>query len=139
MKKTRHTLSCVISSCLDELHCADAMTEKLSRKLSLDNDRRNNLAIAVTEAVGNAIMHGNRQDPHKKVHIEFAWDPDKIEVCIRDEGKGFDPETLEDPLLPENLMRESGRGVFILNQLMDEVRFEFSPRGTTLHMVMKLA
>jgi serine/threonine-protein kinase RsbW len=138
MKRRPEILMCTIPSSLDELHHADAMTEKISRELRLTRDQKNNLGIAVTEAVGNAIVHGNKKDPGKKVNIEFQIRKDEIEVLVQDEGRGFDPNSLDNPLLPENLMKESGRGVFILKTLMDDVHYHFSPKGTTLHMIMKI-
>lgn len=138
MKETPQKLSCTIASQLDKLHCADELTEKLAKKVRLDMDQKNNLAIAVTEAVGNAIVHGNKEDPEKSVHIELSFDTKQIRVKICDEGPGFNPESLADPLLPENLMKENGRGIFILNQLMDHVHWKFTGKGTELHMTLNI-
>ena len=138
MSKNKKRVSCVIQSKLDELHCADTLTEQVAKDLSLNTDQKNNLAIAVTEAVGNAIIHGNKKNPEKKVSIEIVSDKNQIEIIVRDEGEGFDPNKIQDPLLPENLMKESGRGIFILSELMDKVDFKFSEKGTTLKMVMVL-
>jgi len=131
-------MKCTLPSRLEELHCADVLTEKVAHEMSLNQDQKDNLAIAVTEAVGNAIIHGNKKNPNKKVHLEFRTSKNKIVITIRDEGEGFDPGSIQNPLLPENLMKESGRGIFILSELMDDVDFQFSEKGTTLKMVMKL-
>ncbi|MBN2105260.1 ATP-binding protein [bacterium] len=131
-------MKCTLPSQLGELHCADDLTEKVAQELSLNQDQKNNLAIAVTEAVGNAIIHGNKKDPNKKVHLQFRTGKDKIIITVQDEGEGFDPESIQNPLLPKNLMKESGRGIFILTELMDEVDYQFSKKGTTLKMVMRL-
>jgi serine/threonine-protein kinase RsbW len=95
------------------------------------------MAIAVTEAVNNAIKHGNKADPKKKVRIHFELFDDSIVVKVADEGRGFDPDRLRDPLDPENILRESGRGIFILRALMDDVSFCFSDSGTEVTLVKK--
>lgn len=138
MPKQKKTMECELSSRLDELQCADNLTEVVARNMALNSDQKNNLAIAVTEAVGNAIVHGNKKNPHKKVHLKFETGNDQIVITVRDEGEGFDPESIQNPLLPENLMKESGRGIFILSELMDAVDYQFSRQGTTLKMVMKV-
>jgi len=128
---------CVIESRLEQLPCVDRLTEKVARKLRLNRDQQDNLGIAVTEAVGNAIVHGNRRDPAKTVEIRFQAEGDLVHVFVTDQGRGFDPKNLPDPLHPDNLMKENGRGIFILKSLMDEVHFDFTPAGTTIHMIMR--
>lgn len=100
-------------------------------------DQRDNLSIAVTEAVGNAIVHGNKKDPNKKVEIIFEIQNDQIQISVVDEGSGFNLEQLADPLDPDNVMKESGRGIFILKTLMDDVDFTFSAKGTTISFTLK--
>jgi serine/threonine-protein kinase RsbW len=138
MKSNTGKLSCKIISQLEKLHCADTLTDKVAKAVGLNRDMKDNLAIAVTEAVGNAIVHGNHQDPGKSVSIEFSYNDKQIEVTIRDEGTGFDLRSIENPLLPENLLKENGRGIFILSELMDKVDYQFTKQGTVLRMVMKL-
>ena len=127
-----------IPSRLEELSRVEKLAQKIAKIYCLSQDKLDNLAIAVTEAVGNAILHGNRQDPEKMVRIRIHLDGIYLRIEVSDQGSGFDPDALSDPLLPENLMRESGRGVFILKSLMDEIHFTFSPEGTVLHMALKL-
>jgi serine/threonine-protein kinase RsbW len=81
-----------------------------------------NLRVGIAEALANAILYGNRADPRKRVRVEVELTLDTLEVAIQDEGVGFDPEAVPDPTLPENLERAGGRGVFLLRELMDEVR-----------------
>jgi len=88
------------------------------------------VAIAVTEIVNNAIHHGNLDDINKSVHLIFSIEPDLVRISIRDEGGGFVPDELGDPLAPENLMKESGRGIFLIRTLMNSVDFNFSENGT---------
>jgi serine/threonine-protein kinase RsbW len=137
MSQKPQEICVTISSQLKELNRIEQLTEKIAKKLDFSEDQQDNLAIAVTEAVGNAIVHGNKKDPHKKVYIAFQLGEDRVEVSVRDEGEGFDPDTLTDPLDPNNLMKESGRGIFILKSLMDDVSFSFTPKGTTIRFTMK--
>ena len=127
-----------IPSRLEELSRVEKLAQKIAKIYCLSQDKLDNLAIAVTEAVGNAILHGNRQDPEKMVRIRIHLDGIYLRIEVSDQGSGFDPDALSDPLLPENLMKESGRGVFILKSLMDDIHFAFSPEGTVLHMALKL-
>jgi serine/threonine-protein kinase RsbW len=138
MPRKSKTLRCTLCSRLGELKCVETLTGKAGAYLSMSQDQIDNLAIAVTEAVGNAIVHGNKKNPDKKVTVVFRLHADRIEVAVSDEGEGFHPEQIDNPLDPANLMKENGRGIFILKSLMDDVHFEFSPKGTTLHMVMKV-
>ncbi len=131
-------MQCTFQSRLDELKCVESLTNEAGKILSLSQDQIDNLAIAVTEAVGNAIVHGNKKDPDKTVTVVFKLDPDQVEVAVSDQGGGFDPHLIDDPLDPANLLKENGRGIFILKALMDDVHFEFSPKGTTIRMVMKV-
>jgi len=92
---------------------------------------------ALREALANAILHGNRQDPHKRVHVCCACEADQgILIVVKDEGEGFDPEKVPSPLVGENIHSEHGRGIYLLNLLMDEVRFD--RRGTEIHMRKRL-
>jgi serine/threonine-protein kinase RsbW len=138
MPKQTEIMRCTFQSRLDELKCIESLTNKAGAILSLSQDQVDNLAIAVTEAVGNAIIHGNKKDPDKLVTVVFKLDPDQVEVTVSDQGSGFDPGQIDDPLDPANLLKENGRGIFILKALMDDVRFEFSPKGTTIRMAMKV-
>lgn len=136
MNRAPEVTTVTIPSKLKELNKVELLSEKIARKLSLSEDQQDNLAIAVTEAVGNAIVHGNKKDPKKKVDVTFRIEEDRIEVTVQDEGDGFNPDELANPLDPNNIMKESGRGIFILKSLMDEVCFSFSPQGTTLRFAM---
>ena len=89
-------------------------------------------AIAVTEIVNNAIHHGNKNNKDKKVFINIRILEFKLEAIIRDEGNGFNPEQIGNPLDPQNLMKESGRGIFLIKQLTDSVDYNFSENGTEI-------
>jgi serine/threonine-protein kinase RsbW len=128
----------VIPSALEKLADIEAMTERIAEVYHLSEDDRDNLAIAITELSNNAIIHGNRYEYHKKVIISFYHENDSIRVYIKDEGGGFDPTRVDDPLQPENLMKESGRGIFILKSLMDDVSFNITPKGTEVMILKKI-
>lgn len=123
---------------MKELKRIEHLSCKIARELDLSDNEQDNLSIAVTEAVGNAILHGNKKIPGKKVNIVFKIDKSRITVSVKDEGKGFNPDLISNPLDPGNLLKESGRGIFILKTLMDDVSFSFSPEGTTISFVMNI-
>lgn len=120
----------------DNIVVAEKLVDDICKKYSVDEDYYGNILIAVTEAVNNAINHGNRQNPEKKVHLEFIDRGDRLSFSVKDEGEGFDHEALPDPTDPENLEKISGRGVFLMKHLADEV--EFSENGTKVEMTFKV-
>lgn len=127
-------------SLLDYIGLVNAVTEEIGDRLGLDEESRDAISNSVVEACTNAIEHGNKLDPSKHVRVRFRTGPERIEIGVSDQGEGFELERVQDPRTPENLMRERGRGIFILRAFMDEVRFEFGPdQGTTVWMVKNLA
>lgn len=104
----------------------------------LDDERFHKLLIATTEAVNNSIIHGNQKDPKKKVTLTCVVTNANLIVRVHDEGIGFDPSTIPDPRDKENLLREYGRGVFLIRSLMDSVEFEKTDKGADVIMTMKL-
>ena len=102
-----------------------------------NQEEQDSLAIAVTEMANNAVIHGNQRNPNKKVFVTIEASDSEVRLTIRDEGKGFNPETLSNPLDPENLLRESGRGVFIVRSLMDEISYDFSSGGTQVTIIKR--
>ena len=120
----------VIPSLLERLSKVEQMTEEFADRYHLPDDDRDNLAIAITELANNAIIHGNKFDIAKNVVISFYFDNDVISVYIKDYGTGFDPSNIGNPLEPENLLKESGRGIFILRSIMDNVEFRVTGSGT---------
>jgi serine/threonine-protein kinase RsbW len=93
-----------------------------------------NFRVGVTEALANAVLYGNRADPSKLVRVEVLLDPSRVEIRVVDQGSGFDPGVVPDPTRPENLQEPSGRGIFLIRELMDEV--EFNERGNAVRMVL---
>jgi serine/threonine-protein kinase RsbW len=105
---------------------------------NVDETRYHDLLVSMTEAVNNAIIHGNKRDPDKKVHVNCELFPDKIVLRIKDEGNGFDMSSIPNPLEPENLMKASGRGILVIRTLMDSTEFNMSPHGTEVVLTMFL-
>ncbi|MGH7501367.1 MAG: ATP-binding protein [Longimicrobiales bacterium] len=105
------------------------------RRIGFDPDRlRLNLRVGLTEALANAMLYGNRQDPRKRVRVEALLTSEEISIRVTDEGLGFDPGDLPDPTLPANIMRTRGRGIFLIRRLMDRV--EFNEQGNSIWMVL---
>jgi serine/threonine-protein kinase RsbW len=123
----------VLASRLEELERVDEASLRCARHAGLDEGRSTEVAIAVVEAVTNAIMHGNREDQSKVVRVQYACVPGTIKVTVHDEGAGFDPTCLPDPTDPDRCMRCSGRGIYIMRHVMDSVEFDVS-NGTTVTM-----
>jgi serine/threonine-protein kinase RsbW len=96
------------------------------------------LLLAVTEATTNAIIHANKCDVSKLVRIHAQIEDSKLIIKIKDEGKGFDPTTLPDPTHPENLLKDSGRGVFLMKVYMNEVKYNVTPSGMETILVLNL-
>jgi serine/threonine-protein kinase RsbW len=120
-----------VASRFENIELVQAVVDDLLRRLELGEEDRHWIGLAVREAVANAIKHGNASDPRKQVEVEVRTDGDAVEVAVRDEGQGFDPATVADPLAPENLLRPGGRGIFYMRSLMDRVEYRFSAGGGT--------
>ena len=108
----------------------------LMRKLNIDETLYSNILISLTEAVNNAMIHGNRLDDKKKIVVSYRKQPDTIHLFISDEGSGFDPVKIPDPTCPERLEVEGGRGVFLMKQLTDEIHF--LDEGRTVQLMWKI-
>lgn len=120
------------SSTFEMLDFVDVVGGHVSRDVGLDEDQAHWVGVAVRECVINAIKHGNRHDASKRVFVEFATAVaavPEMTIRVRDQGQGFDPEEIADPLAPENLLKGSGRGIFLIRNFMDEVDLERIPDG----------
>ena len=125
-----------IPSTLDHLSQVDEFIEKKLKKIGIKKNQLTDIAISVSEAVTNAVVHGNKNDLSKKVKIKLKIDSSCVEVTVEDEGGGFDPGSVQSPVEEENLLKEVGRGVFILKSLMDKVDIIYGPKkGTRVKMV----
>ncbi|MBD3386477.1 ATP-binding protein [candidate division KSB1 bacterium] len=127
----------VISSKCENIQRVEREAEKWGKALKLSQDELDSLAIAVTEVVANAIFHGNKEDQDKNVTVTFSIAGDELTVRITDEGYGFDVKGIRDPLDPANLLKESGRGIFLVRNLVDEVDFKPSKKGTTVSLKIR--
>lgn len=122
-----------IRSLFDMLDFVQVVSDRMGQLAGLDEDSIHWVGVAVRESVINAIKHGNRNDKRKLVTIEFAFvpaeAPTELVVRIVDQGEGFDPDELTDPLAPENLLKSSGRGIFFMRSFMDDVALRRVPNG----------
>jgi len=135
--KNQSSYRMVIESVISNIQQVEKVTGKIAKYMKFSEEEQDSLAISVTEIVGNAIVHGNKQDKNKKVTIDFEYKNDTIIVSIQDEGKGFSEGEIANPLEPENLLKESGRGIFIVRALMDQVDFIGTKTGTRVRLVKK--
>lgn len=126
-----------IKSVQSEIHVVEEALEKFGREAGLSESDIEDFGIATTEMVNNAIRHGNKNDPSKKVHVTFKKSRAEMRVTVCDDGSGFDPDKVDDPLKPENLYKESGRGIFIVRMLMDKVDFKITKAGTHVILIKK--
>lgn len=113
-----------ITSNAQSLRLVERLIEDVCQIYSVNEDCYGNMLIAVTEAVNNAITHGNKNDPEKFVRIGFESDENKLIFSVMDEGPGFDYQSLPDPTDPANIDKISGRGVFLMSNLADSIKFE---------------
>jgi serine/threonine-protein kinase RsbW len=120
-------------SSLEMLDFVQVVCDHIGRTVGLDDDSLHWVSVAVRESVINAIKHGNCNDVRKRVHVEFtALEGEAhpgIAIRVRDEGCGFDPSSLADPLAPENLLKTGGRGIFLMRSFMDEMTFQRAAEG----------
>jgi serine/threonine-protein kinase RsbW len=128
-----HTVRIEFGSAFDMLDFVQVVSDHIGRMAGLDDDSLHWVSVAVRECVVNAIKHGNQNDESKRVVVEFSpvppHDPEELVIRVEDEGEGFDPEELPDPLAPENILRSSGRGIFLIRSFMDDVTLQRAPEG----------
>jgi serine/threonine-protein kinase RsbW len=129
------------TSTYEMLDILQSVSDHVCKEVGLDEDAVHWVGVAVRESVANAIKHGNRNDPSKKVFVEFSGDPDPagLSISVRDQGEGFDPEDVADPLAPENLLKGSGRGIFLIRSFMDEMVLRRAPQGGMEMFMLKRA
>jgi serine/threonine-protein kinase RsbW len=131
-----------LTSSMQLLDLVQAVTDHIGRTLGLDGDTQHYVGVAVRESVINAITHGNRGDEGKRVYIEFSTrsldQSCELTICVRDQGEGFDPAVVANPLAPENLLKSSGRGIFLMRSFMDDVQVvNASEGGMEIRMVKR--
>jgi serine/threonine-protein kinase RsbW len=121
----------------ENIHMVEKLIDKVSEEYKIEETNYGNMLIAVTEAVYNAMFHGNKSNPQKSVFVAFEKNNTGITYTIKDEGDGFDPDSLPDPTAPENLEKEFGRGVFLMRNLSDHIAFEDNGRSVKLSFNLK--
>jgi serine/threonine-protein kinase RsbW len=138
-----HIVRLEFTSTFEMLDFVQVVSDHLSRGIGLDEDSLHWVSVAIRESVINAIKHGNRNDAAKRVFVEFETttkaDVPQLAIRIRDQGEGFDPDQVANPLEAENLLKSSGRGIFLIRNFMDDVHLQRAPEGgMEIRMVKKV-
>jgi len=112
-----------IGSRIENLSKVERLVDEISSECNMSSEIYGNVLIATLEAANNAILHGNKLDEEKDVNIQFKWDEKELQLVVTDQGNGFDFKNIPDPTAPENVEKVSGRGVFLMEKLSDEIKF----------------
>ncbi len=131
------TVKLDVASRFEMLEVVQTVLAQVSALVGFDEDAAHYLSVAVRESVVNAMKHGNKLDEAKRVEVSFTMRAGELEVMIHDDGAGFDPDTVPDPLAPENLLKAYGRGIFFMRQFMDDVSYSFPTKGGTVVTMVK--
>ncbi len=123
--------------CARTIEAVDALVGEVAASAGFDADSTQDVQIAVREAVTNAIVHGNGRNESRRVRLQVAVSSAGLEIRVQDQGRGFDPSDVPDPLAPQNLCRSCGRGILFMRSLMDEVRFDHAVDGGTQVVMLK--
>lgn len=110
----------------------------LKEQINFSEETFFNVLVAITEAVNNAVRHGNKCDPEKQVFLSIHSYAQKVVFVVRDQGVGFDPGEIDDPRKPENLLKEGGRGIFIIRSIADDVKIDNSGNGTVMTITFNI-
>lgn len=125
---------------LDSVDTAEADALRVAREIGFDEEDLDRIGMAVRESMVNAVVHGNRYNAKKRVHFKVLKGAGRLTIVIQDEGEGFELSALPDPLAEENLLRQSGRGLLLIQAFMDELEVHRGqPQGTEVRMVKYLA
>ena len=128
-----------IGSRFENIDLVDVVADAMMRFIGLEDESVERLGLAIREAVANGVQHGNSENPAKRVTISFVLNQERLKIQIKDEGEGFDLDSLPDPLDPQNLFKPRGRGILLMNSFMDHVDYEFkSGVGTTVTLEKKI-
>ena len=131
----QHRVSYTMDSTLETVDSAEQAASRIAAETGFDEDEVMRISMAVREAAVNAVLHGNAYDPDKKVVLDFETIGNDLIITIRDQGAGLDPNKIPDPLSPENLLKTSGRGIFLIRSFMDEVHIQPSRTGTEIKLI----
>lgn len=126
-----------LESTLESVDAAEDLVLQIAQEAGFEEDHLHKIGMAVREAMVNAVVHGNRYNLKKKVHLNVSVDGDRLTVTIVDEGEGYEPKDLPDPLAEENLLRQSGRGLLLIQAFVDEFTMRKAPPlGTEIRLVV---
>ncbi|HEV2718146.1 MAG TPA: ATP-binding protein, partial [Terriglobales bacterium] len=132
---TEQRVSYMLDSTLETVDSAEQAASRIAAEAGFGDEEVMRIAMAVREAAVNAVLHGNAYDPGKKVSLAFETTRYDLVITIRDQGQGLDLNKIPDPLAPENLLKSSGRGIFLIRSFMDEVHIHPSQTGTEIKLV----
>jgi serine/threonine-protein kinase RsbW len=132
---TENRFSYTLDSTLETVDTAEQAATRIATDQGFGEDEVMQIAMAVREATVNAVLHGNAYDPSKKVNLDFEKTASDLVITIRDQGRGLDLAKLPDPLAPDNLLKTSGRGIFLIRSFMDKVEIRPSQTGTEIKLV----
>jgi serine/threonine-protein kinase RsbW len=138
MRKTKRVdeITLNIPSEFKYIYLLDLVISYVAKEMKFDDETREQVNLAIIEAGTNAIKHGNGGNPEKFTNFRFCICKDNLTVFVKDQGTGFDPESVGDPLSPENVLKPSGRGIFLMKALMDEVAYSIDEgTGTVVKLV----
>ena len=131
--ETTQVIMLSLPSSMQHVYLLDVVVSEVLKEVGFTEETQEQINLAAIEAGTNAIKHGNKEDPRKRATIQFILDEDKLTIVIEDEGDGFTRQEVADPLDPENLLKSSGRGLFLMEACMDAVTYEAN--GTIIKMV----
>jgi serine/threonine-protein kinase RsbW len=137
MKADASVVEAVFESDLKNVEAAEEVVERVCTSLGFDEEELHKIGMAVHESMINAIWHGNKNDPAKRVWLQFRVYDDRLEIRIRDQGAGFNLDGIPHPLEPENLLKVSGRGIFLIRSFMDDFRVNRTGSGTEVTLVKR--
>ena len=123
LSRIMEKISIQIPSMPENIRIVESFIDNAKEKFHITDDLYGNIMVAVTESVNNAIKHGNSSDKNKLVNISLFIEPKLLKFVVEDQGAGFDPESLPDPTLPENISKPDGRGIFLMRNLCDDLVF----------------
>lgn len=121
-----------IESIITNLRIVETIIDSVTNEIGINKENYGKVLVSALEAVNNAIIHGNKSDPSKRVDIKIIFNRKKLKIIVTDEGAGFKPENVPDPTEPGNIEALNGRGIFLMSRLADDI--EFSKKGNSVKM-----
>lgn len=131
-----NTKKMILQSSLGEMDKLDTFVNELQEWASLDQQQRDRIMLPLSEAINNAILHGNKLQEHKPVTIVAELRNQRLTVSVKDEGAGFDPDEVPDPLKKENLLKEGGRGIYLIREYADDIDFQNNGSKIVMHFML---